>query len=71
MKGYIEVHKLEYENKESDVYCVSIIPVNRIVEVYEHKGLAHINTHEDGEVGDCVAESYEEIKKLIEEARND
>ena len=72
MKGFIEVHELEYEEKGSEVHCAKIIPVNRILEVYERDGLTFIiREHgdlDDGVIGDCVSESYEEVKKLIEEA---
>ena len=72
MKGFIEVHELEVDDRSLGIHCVKIIPVNRILEVYERDGLTFIiREHgdlDDGVIGDCVAESYEEVKKLIEEA---
>ena len=72
MKGFIEVHELEVDDRSLGIHCVKLIPINRIAEVYEFEGRVYVvhdgDSEESNMIYDCVSESYEEVKKLIEEA---
>ena len=75
MKGFIEVHELEVDDRSLGIHCVKLIPINRIAEVYEFEGRVYVvhdgDSEESNMIYDCVAESYEEVKEMIEEAQGD